>query len=181
MQPVISGFYDNAVATETLGLDVAIRHDRGLAGGDLTLAALFHLSDTRIVKGRLQGHTRSYLAEAVPGERHRLSAVWQVGPADVKMVADWYGATASQWVLADPVCPGPVKGEWIGGLSFGIRIGDMRLRAGVDNLLDTFPDRVDGACHAFLNEVLGWGVRWSGDTPWGLAGRVFWTRVVAGF
>ena len=80
-----------------------------------------------------------------------------------------------------PDCPGEASPAWITNASIGWRIKGMRLSVGVDNALDEYPDEVNASCSGLLNDVLGWGVRYNPDVPYGLSGRIFWTRVDARF
>ena len=177
------GFYDNAVDTRTTGLDVVARYDRTLLNGELALTGALHFNETEIIAGRdnIGGHTQSYIEDGTPQQRHRAAADWMGNALDLHLGLNYYGKTASQWILADPDCPGEASPAWITNVSAGWRVKGVRLSVGVDNALDEYPDTMSDACSDLFNGVLGWGVKYNGDVPYGLSGRIFWTRVDARF
>ena len=183
--PVITGiqYRDNLVDTQTTGLDVVARYDRVLLSGDLTLTGALHFNETEIttVRGEISSGTRSYIEEGNPKQRHRVAADWTGDALDLHLGLNYYGKTASQWLFHDPGCPGEVDPAWITNASVGWRIKGVRLSVGVDNALDEYPNEVSSSCSELLNDTLGWGVRYNPDGPYGLSGRIFWTRVDARF
>ena len=185
LPPTISDikFYDNVVDTRTTGVDVVARYDRVLLTGELTLTGALHFNETEITAGReaISSGTQSYIEEGNPKQRHRVAADWMGDPFDLHLGLNYYGKTASQWLFHDPGCPGEVDPAWITNASVGWRIKGMRLSVGVDNAFDEYPNEVSSACSELLNDTLGWGVRYNPDVPYGLSGRIFWTRVDARF
>ena len=189
------GFYDNAVDTRTTGLDVVARYDKALLNGELALTGALHFNETEIIAGRenIGGHTQSYIEEGNPKQRHRVAADWMGDALDLHLGLNYYGKTASQWLNLTPDCPGEASAAWITNASAGWRFKGVRLSVGVDNLLDEYPDTLskeagsggifhpDNSCFDDFNEGLGWGQPYNPDVPYGLSGRIFWTRVDARF
>ena len=176
-------YYDNVVDTRTTGLDVVATHDRSLLSGELTLTGALHFNETEITVGRdnIASHSQSYIEEGNPRQRHRLAADWADARFDLHLGLNYFGKASPQWILADPECPGEISPAWVTNASAGWRLGSVRLSVGIDNALDEYPDTVSASCSELLNDVLGWGIRYSGDAAYGLSGRIFWTRVDARF
>ena len=185
LPPTISDikFYDNVVDTRTTGLDVVARYDRALLIGELTLTGALHFNETEITAGReaISSGTQSYIEEGNPKQRHRVAADWIGEALGLHLGLNYYGKTASQWLFHDPDCPGEVDPAWITNASVGWRIKGVRLSVGVDNAFDEYPNEVSSSCSELLNDTLGWGVRYNPDVPYGLSGRIFWTRLDARF
>ena len=185
LPPTISDikFYDNVVDTRTTGLDVVARYDRALFEGELTLTGALHFNETEITEGResIGSATQSYIEAGNPRQRHRVAADWSGNPLDLHLGLNYYGKTASQWLAFGEDCPGEASAAWITNISAGWRIRSVRLSAGVDNAFDAYPDEINSSCSELLNDTLGWGVRYNPDVPYGLSGRIFWTRVDAHF
>ena len=188
-------YYDNLVDTRTTGLDLVARYDRALLNGELALTGALHFNETEIIAGResIGSATQSYIEAGNPQQRHRVAADWMGDALDLHLGLNYYGQTASQWLALAEDCPGEVNPAWITNASAGWRIKGVRLSVGVDNLLDEYPNSVskevgsggifhpDNSCFDDLNARLGWGVRYNPDVPYGLSGRIFWTRVDARF
>ena len=198
LPPTISDikFYDNVVDTRTTGVDVMVRYDRALLTGELTLTGALHFNETEITDGResIDSETQSYIEEGNPKQRHRIAADWMGDALDLHLGLNYYGETASQWLALGAACPGEASAAWITNVSAGWRIGGVRLSVGVDNLLDEYPDEVSkeagsyifnrdpaDSCFDDLNEFLAWGQKYNPDVPYGLSGRIFWTRLDARF
>ena len=177
------GFYDNAVDTRTTGLDVVARYDSALLTGGLTLTGALHFNETEIIAGRenIGGHTQSYIEEGNPKQRHRVAADWMGDALDLHLGLNYYGKTASQWLDLGADCPGEASAAWITNASAGWRFKGVRFSVGVDNAFDEYPDEVSSSCSDLLNDTLGWGVKHNPDVPYGLSGRIFWTRLDARF
>ena len=185
LPPTISDikFYDNVVNTRTTGLDLVVRYDRTVLDGELTLTGALHFNETEITEGResIGSATQSYIEEGNPRQRHRVAADWTGVPVDLHLGLNYYGKTASEWLAFGEDCPGEASAAWITNASAGWRINSVRLTVGVDNAFDAYPDEVNSSCSELLNDTLGWGVRYNPDVPYGLSGRIFWTRVDAHF
>ena len=181
LPPTISDikFYDNVVDTQTTGLDVVARYDTSLLEGELTLTGALHFNETEITDGResIGSATQSYIEQGNPRQRHRVAADWSGNPLDLHLGLNYFGKTASQWLAFGEDCPGEASAAWITNVSAGWRIRSVRLSVGVDNAFDAYPDEVNASCSELLNDTLGWGVRYNPDVPYGLSGRIFWTRV----
>ena len=176
-------FYDNVVDTRTTGLDVVATHDREFLSGELTLTGALHFNETEITAGRdtIAPYRQSYIEEGNPRQRHRIAADWADDTLNLHLGMNYFGKAAPQWILADPDCPGEISPAWVTNASAGWRLGGVRLSVGIDNALDEYPDAVNPSCSELLNNVLGWGIQYSGDAAYGLSGRIFWTRVDARF
>lgn len=194
-------YRDNLVDTRTTGLDVVARYDSALLTGDLTLTGALHFNETEITAGRelIGSATQSYIEEGNPKQRHRVAADWMGDALDLHLGLNYYGETASQWLAFGPDCPGEASAAWITNVSAGWRFKGVRLSIGVDNAFDEYPDTVSKeigtgdvtrnsdtgiatrSCFDDLNDVLGWGQKHNPDVPYGLSGRIFWTRLDARF
>ena len=178
-------YYDNSVDTRTTGLDVVARYDRALLTGELMLTGALHFNETEITAGRetINSATQSFIEEGKPRQRHRIAADWTGDALDLHFGLNYYGKTSPQWLGSDfgPDCPGEVDPAWITNASVGWRIKGVRLSVGVDNAFDEYPNEVSSSCSELLNDTLGWGVRYNPDGPYGLSGRIFWTRLDARF
>lgn len=184
-------YFDNAADTRTTGLDVVARHEQGFAGGRLALTGALHFNRTEITasSANLQSHARSYIESGNPRQQHRMSAKWTSGGSlDLHFGLNYYGKAAPQWFLALPHCPGEISEAWIAGVETGWRFNNLRLAIGADNLFDEYPDPISEDCslNAFgpgfgVNNFLGWGIRHSPDTSYGLSGRLLYLRVDATF
>ena len=176
-------YRDNLVDTRTTGLDVVARYDSALLTGDLTLTGALHFNETEITAGResIGSATQSYIEEGNPKQRHRVAADWIGDALDLHLGLNYYGETASQWLAFGPDCPGEASAAWITNVSAGWRIKGVRFSVGVDNALDEYPDEISSTCSELLNDTLGWGQLHNPDVPYGLSGRIFWTRLDARF
>ena len=185
LPPTISdiSFYDNAVDTRTAGLDLVARYDGSLWQGDLALTGALHFNETEITDGResIGDATQSYIEKGNPRQRHRVAADWTGDALDLHLALNYYGKTASQWLALGEDCPGEASAAWITNVSAGWRIQDVRVSVGVDNAFDAYPEEIGSSCSELLNDTLGWGLRYNPDVPYGLTGRIFWTRVDARF
>ena len=172
-------FYDNVVDTRTTGVDVAARYDSSLLRGDLTLSGALHFNETKITDGHesIGSATQSYIEEGNPRQRHRVAADWAGAALDLHLGVNYFGKTASQWLAFGEDCPGEVSAAWITDAAAGWSIKGVRVSVGIDNAFDVYPDAVPSACSELLNDTLGWGIRYNPDVPYGLSGRIFWTRV----
>lgn len=172
-------FYDNVVDTRTTGVDLVARYDTSLLRGDLSLTGALHFNETEITEGResIGSATQSYIEEGNPGQRHRVAADWFGSALDLHLGLNYFGRTASQWLAFGEDCPGEVSPAWITDLSAGWLVKGVRLSVGVDNAFDEYPDEVNPSCSELLNDTLGWGISYNPDVPYGLSGRIFWTRV----
>lgn len=177
-------YFDNAVDTTTTGVDIVARHDRAFANGELALTGALHFNRTRIESGgeALGPMQRSFIEDAAPQQRHRLSAAWSdAGPFSLDLGMNYFGEAAPMWLIGDPECPGEVSPAWIGDASAGWSVGGLQFTVGVDNLLDRYPDEVSESCADLLSGVLGWGIRYNPDTTYGLSGRIWYARLDARF
>ena len=185
LPPTISDikYYDNVVDTRTTGLDVVARYDTSMRNGDLTLSGALHFNETEITDGResVGSATQSYIEKGNPRQRHRVAADWSGDALDLHLGLNYHGETASQWLAFGEDCPGEASAAWITNVSAGWRFRGVRVSVGVDNALDAYPDEVNASCSELLNDTLGWGVRYNPDVPYGLSGRILWTRVDASF
>ncbi len=185
--PTISNvsFFDNAVDTRTVGVDIVARHDQEFMNGDLTLSGALHFNRTTITDGedRIGPSFRTFIETAHPRQKHRVAADWTDGQLDVHLGMNYFGETTSDWLQLTPDCPGfqDISAAWIGDAAVGWRFGTLRLLVGVDNVFDQYPDEVSEACSGLLNGVLGWGLRYNMDASYGLAGRVWHARLEAKF
>ena len=172
-------YFDNAVDTRTVGLDVVASYDRAVASGMLTLTGALHFNRTKIVDGgeNISAATRSFITQGNPRQQHLASADWTDGTFDLRLGVNYYGKTAPWWFNVSKDCPGEISSARIAGFEAGWRVGGVRIALGADNLLDEYPNNVSEDCSGTLNDLLGWGIRYSPDTSYGLSGRIFYTRL----
>ena len=177
-------YFDNAADTLTKGLDIVARSEQALGGGSLTLTGALHFNRTEITasSSNLKDHSRSYIEDGNPRQQHRIAADWTDEESlDLHFGLNYYGKASPQWFLQDPTCPGEISSAWITSLEAGWRFGRLRVAVGADNLLDEYPDPVSEDCSHVLNNVLGWGIKYSPDTSYGLSGRLWYMRLDATF
>ena len=178
-------FFDNAADTRTVGLDIVARHEQDFGAGTLALSAALHFNRTGILQASaiLPGDARSFIEYGNPRQQHRLAASWDDGTQfDAHVGLNYFGKAHPWWFLESPSCPGEISPAWIASAEVGWRLGRLRLAAGADNLLDEYPDPVsDAICSLIMNNYLGWGIRYSPDTSYGVSGRIWYLRLDATF
>lgn len=181
-------YFDNLVDTRTSGLDFVMRRNFPMATGNLTLSGALHYNRTEIIQtsGVVSDHLRSYIEKGLPQQKHTFAVDWAGnGPVDFHLGANYFGSAEPDWFeMARQGCGSQwaeISSAWIMEAEVGWRIGNFRLAVGADNLLDKYPHEIDEACQGILNGVLGWGLRYNPDTSYGLAGRIWYTRLSATF
>ncbi len=174
-------YYDNIADTTTEGGDLVARYQRGWLAGDLTLTGALHLNKTRIkdVHGVIEPETRSYIEDGNPKQRRSFAADWQRGPWDTHLAFNYFGKTKPFW-LGFSDC-GPIDSAWLTDVGAGYTFGKLRLSAGLDNLFNNYPNRINQACADVLNSFLGWGFRYNPDASYGSNGRLWSIRLDATF
>lgn len=177
---VAARFFANALNTNTRGLDVAVRYMRQAAGrGWLTVSGACNITTTHVsgTVGPVPGTTVSLLDEsginAVTGERPRwqarLTGEYRDGRWSALARANLYGRyRSSVWSFSEFQEYGD---EVLVDLEVGRAFHNgVRVRVGVRNVFDNFPDRT-GPANSF-------GImQWPSASPFGFNGRYVYARL----
>ena len=187
-------YYDNAIDTETEGLDIVANYDTPMLNGELQLTGSLHFNRTEITNGRdrVTSAVQSFIEDGNPQEKYRLSAAWTDSDAfDLNVSLNYFGKAHPHWFDITKECPGAISSAWITDVSAGWAFDGVRVTVGVDNLLDQYPDQISQSapfphpdfptCLEFFNRLLGWGVRYNPDSSYGLSGRTWYTRIGTSF
>jgi len=169
-------FWTNAIDTRTQGFDiVASWRFRGMDWGAADLSASLHRNSTEITANRNEnfiGETqRILIEEAQPGRRIGASA--DVRLADglgARFGVNHIGAVTSPFIFEEPTT---IDAAAIADIEVTIRFGERILvGAGANNLFDKLPNRLAGDAVAQL-----WSMDYPSESPYGIAGRVWYMRV----
>ena len=176
-RPVDSvAFWTNAIDTRTQGFDVvATWRFRGMEWGAADLSASLHQNSTEITANRNEdfiGETqRILIEEAQPGRRIGASAdVRLAGGIGARIGVNHIGAVTSPFVFEEPVT---IDAAAIADMEVSYRMGGRIVVAlGVNNLLDKLPNQLaEGA----VGQI--WRMDYPSESPYGIAGRIWYTRV----
>ncbi|MCE2392874.1 MAG: TonB-dependent receptor [Proteobacteria bacterium] len=180
-----AAFFFNGIDTRTRGLDVTAQWETSLAGGDLRVSAGAHFNETEITDEVLPsgapegmqfsdyfgGWPADMLERGQPRNQLGLTADWSRESLGATLRLNRYGRTEQ-----NPLAVGPWDVDAAGTVDVEGRYqfdGGLRLTLGVDNVFDELPDELDGHTLDAL-----WGIRYPIDAPpYGLAGRLFYTRL----
>ena len=190
-------FFTNAVDTRTTGLDIVMTHNRGLAGGTLSLTGSANFTKTEVLRVNvpqamadtftagnlpavrgilLNREDRNRLEDALPRQKGGIAVRWARGPFTVNSRATYYGTIYYRHPS------GPANDERFGAktlfdldLSSEVRSG-VRLSVGGTNIFNTYPDQ---QVHA-TNVSLGRFVYSRRVTQFGMNGGFYYARVQVG-
>ena len=201
LQPIIAPFgvngvrfLTNAINTETLGYDLVANYNVGLMGGRLDLAASYSHNTTEIV-GEVQTPPPLAGFGAVLFDRQERRRFECGQPQDnVRLLEQWnylgWNVTARQARYGDycsltlnAIDDQTYEAEWLADLELGYRWGNYTFAVGAENLFDTFPDENrlfrEGTTPPVLAQQSGTGGTntYPINTPFGMNGRFFYTRI----
>jgi len=199
LQPLISPFgvngvrfMTNAISTETNGYDLVANYQRPLLGGRVDLSAAYSNNKTKIV-GEVEtppelkafGETlfdrqeRRRFECGQPKDNVRLMQAWNRGNWNVTTRQSRYGEYCS--LTINPIDDQTYAAEWLADADLTYRWGAYSFGLGVENLFDNYPDRntLFRANSTALAQQAGTGGTNSYpiNTPFGMNGRFFYTRV----
>ena len=199
LQPLISPFgvngvrfMTNAISTETNGYDLVANYQRPLLGGRVDLSAAYSNNKTKIVgevetppELRAFGETlfdrqeRRRFECGQPKDNVRLMQAWNRGNWNVTTRQSRYGEYCS--LTINPIDDQTYAAEWLADADLTYRWGAYSFGLGVENLFDNYPDRntLFRANSTALAQQAGTGGTNSYpiNTPFGMNGRFFYTRV----
>jgi iron complex outermembrane receptor protein len=185
-------FFTNAIDTRTKGWDVTVAWARGLgSAGDLRLSAGYNRNQTEIV-GRAPTPAQLVGFESVLFDREqerriecgqpenslRLGADWRQGGFNAVVRASRFGEYCDPRNL--PALDQVFGAEWVADLEAAYRARHFTLGAGVQNLLDEYPDPLRIENTGGTTTVAG-PIRYGIATPFGINGRFVYGRVTVRF
>ena len=169
-------FWTNAVDTRTMGIDIVANWRlRGGPWGAADLWTSYHWNETEITDNRnpdFMGMTQAMLIESAQPNR-RLGA-----GADLRLAAGVGGRLSVRSIgeVETPFIyeqPTVIEGASIADAEVNFRVADrIRLILGANNFLDRLPSRLPDDHVAQL-----WSMDYPAESPYGIAGRVWYTRV----
>ena len=199
LQPIIAPFgvngvrfLTNAISTETEGYDLVANYHRPLAGGRLDLAASYSHNETQIV-GDVQTppplagfgavlfdrQERRRFECGQPKDNIRLLESWNYAAWNVTARQARYGDYCS--LTLNEIDDQTYEAEWLADLELGYRWGKYTFAVGAENVLDTMPDenRLFRPGTTTLAQQSGTGGTntYPINTPFGMNGRFFYTRI----
>ena len=181
-------FFTNAIDTETEGYELTANAQTGLGGGStLRFQAAFAHSENTITRiaatpPQLAGFQETLfdrleqrqLTCGQPENNLRLTADWNSGDVGVNTRVSRYGEYCNI-DSANPLNDQTFGAEWVLDLELSYRLGKVLLAAGVENLLDNFPDR-----NITLNNNFGI-FTYPRNAPFGFNGRYVYLRTAYTF
>ena len=169
-------FWTNAIDTRTMGLDIVAGW--GLRGGGWGAADLwtsYHWNRTEITDNRnpdFMGVTQTMLIEsAQPNQRLGAGADLRFASGvGVRLGMRRIGGVETPFIFELPTT---IEGATIADAEVNFRIADhVRLSLGANNFLDRLPSRLPDDHVAQL-----WSMDYPSESPYGIAGRVWYIRV----
>ena len=169
-------FWTNAIDTRTMGLDiVASWRLRGGGWGAADLWTSYHWNETEITDNRnpdFMGTTQAMLIESAQPNR-RLGAGADLRFAagvGLRLGARSIGEVETPFIFEQPTM---IEGATIADAEVNLRVADhIRFSLGANNFLDRLPSRLPDDHVAQL-----WSMDHPSESPYGIAGRVWYVRV----
>ena len=169
-------FWTNAIDTRTHGVDVVAGwRFRGMDWGAADLSASFHRNSTEITANRNEnfiGPTQQTLIEqAQPGRRIGVSAdVRAARGMGARFSVNHIGEVTTPFIFEQNVT---IEAAAIADMEVTFRVADrIQVGVGANNLLDRLPNRLPDDSVAQL-----WTMEYPSESPYGVAGRIWYTRV----
>ena len=177
-------FFTNAIDTRTRGVDLMANYRLPLrAAGDLRLRAGYSHDRTEIVGSvatppQLAGFDsvlfdrieRRRIECGQPGDNARVGGEWRRRRLGVNVNAARYGAFCST-VTLNPVDDQEYGAKWLTDVEVSFREAGFTLAAGIQNLLNVFPDR-----NTTVNSFNGIQT-FPSASPFGMNGRALYARI----
>ena len=172
--------YENAVDTETSGLDLVASYRMPALRGELALKAGLHLNETEVTKNKsgLSDTAKSFIEDANPKEKHVLSASWTRGPLSTHLAFNYFGSTKPNWSKLLPECA-KVDSAWITDtqVSYDFK-NNMQFTIGANNLFNVYPNKISNCADSeLMNTTLGWGFPYNPDATYGVNGAMYYTSL----
>ena len=183
-------FFTNAIDTETNGYDLVGNYQRPLLGGRVDLSAAYSNNETEIVgevatPPQLAGLgnvlfdriERRRVECGQPKDNVRLMQSWNRSGWSTTLRESRYGEYCSFTIL--PIDDQVYEAEWLADAEVAYRWNNYTFAVGAENVFDKFPDRnlvrnINGAFTAQINNGVA---TYPINTPFGMNGRFFYTRV----
>jgi len=180
-------FFTNAVDTTTSGVEVTARWQGDLGAetrASLQLGYGWFKSDLDTLRANpalpslplLSTKSILFLTEAQPRNKFTLQARIDRGPFDLGANIAAFGTYTSAPLTGVQTFGGKETVDLAAGYRLG---GGVRLVLGVQNLFDARPDEIDG--QALVIGATGGSFPTGEETPIGLNGRAYYTRLTARF
>ncbi|MDE0452059.1 MAG: TonB-dependent receptor [Gammaproteobacteria bacterium] len=183
-----AAFFFNGVSTRTRGFDVSASWGLPAAGGYLWISANGHSNKTEITDENLPagapaglsfgdyfgGWAADLLERGQPRTQANLSADWRHDTWGALLRVNHFGETVQHPIDTGMVT---VEADNTVDVEAWFERGPFQAAFGVNNLFDALPTELD---KTHLSNVL-WGIRYPTDTPYGLAGRFAYLRLIFGF
>jgi iron complex outermembrane receptor protein len=203
LQPIIAPFgvngvrfLTNAINTETEGYDIVGNYNMPIAGGHFDVSAAFSYNKTEIVgevetPPQLEGfgqvlfdrQERRRVECGQPRDNIRLLQAWNRAGWSVTARESRYGDYCS--LTLNEIDDQVYEEEWLADLEVGYRWGAYTFAIGAENIFDVFPDenRLFRPGTTTLTQQAGTGGTNSYpiNTPFGMNGRFFYTRIGRSF
>jgi iron complex outermembrane recepter protein len=183
-------FFTNAIDTETNGYDLVGNYQLPLMGGQIDLSAAYSYNETEVV-GEVRTPERLQLYGEVlfdrierrrvecgqPKDNVRLMQAYRNSGWNISARESRYGEYCSFTIL--PADDQIYEAEWIADLELAYTWKDYTFAAGAENIFDNFPDRnmVRNASGAFTAQSNNGIFTYPINTPFGMNGRFFYTRI----
>jgi iron complex outermembrane receptor protein len=181
-------FFTNAIDTETVGFDLTanVRLKVPETWGSLRLGASYNRNDTDVVGTvNTPDVLRTLLADpgAVLFDREQTFRTTCGQPKDnVRFTGDWQKSRLSALARVSrygsycfatnvPAADQTFTPKWVADLDLTYTVQKVTIGAGVQNLFDTYPDRVSTVNSAFLVQTF------PATSPFGMNGRFLYGRV----
>jgi iron complex outermembrane receptor protein len=183
-------FFTNAIDTRTKGYDLVANYQRPLFGGRTDLSAAYSNNETKIVGTIATPPQLAGLGNVLfdrieqrrvecgqPKSNVRLMESWNRSGWTTTLRQSRYGEYCSFTIL--PIDDQTYGAEWLADVELAYRWNHYTFAAGAENLFDAFPDRnlVRNANGAFTAQINNGVATYPINTPFGMNGRFFYTRI----
>jgi iron complex outermembrane receptor protein len=181
-------FFTNAIDTETKGLDLTVNYLKTLATGTVRLTAGYNHTSTAVVRilptpPQLVGLENTLFSSVPPNDIEKRRYECAQPQDSLRLSADWqwrrFGVVARESQFGEYCSLEAVnqifEAEWVTDLEMNYRLPKAVLGFGVQNLTNTFPDKLLPV-PAFNN------IRtYPRNSPFGFNGRYFYAKLTVTF
>jgi iron complex outermembrane receptor protein len=182
---VSAQFFANALATHTRGAELSATYPFDLGdNGDLELTISGNYNNTvalttaqATAQFLINESVLSYLTTATPHEKIITDAYWQKGPYDINLRGTFYGASSTfdQNQATFGFVHNQIDPAFIVDLEAGYTLDAWHFSVGANNILNTFPNKVDPATTSPTTEIFNF------NSPYGYQGGFYYARVAYTF